>query len=119
MTDETALREAAEAAEEAILRHKDGRDPTFDCRALDDFLRACDPTEILSLIDTLAAAQAEVARLREALEAIRDERGKCEVCGAPAKGDGAGWVGCDDSNRCTWTNQLPRDIALTALKEPT
>jgi tRNA(Ile2) C34 agmatinyltransferase TiaS len=43
----------------------------------------------------MAELEAEVARLREALQIIADEKGRCASCGKIAEGEGMGYVTCD------------------------
>ena len=62
-------------------------------------------------------AEAEVARLREALKIIANGRGKCSICGKMAEGGGAGYVACEGESRCTWVPNDPVDIARVALAQ--
>jgi hypothetical protein len=61
-------------------------------------------------------AERKLAAAREALQDIADERGVCEVCGAPAQG---GIVSCrageERARRCTWAPMDPATRARAAL----
>ncbi|WP_404927113.1 hypothetical protein [Mesorhizobium sp. ORM16] len=76
----------------------------------------CSPDNIRALLDLLASIQADNLRLREALEAIRDERGICVTCGelADAKSN---CVGCDESQPCRWGPRDPRAVAARSLSQ--
>lgn len=65
------------------------------------------------------ALQAEVERLRAALQDISDGRGVCGTCGTPASGSGAGVTDCGCSYP-TWDPQDPAKVARAALhpREP-
>lgn len=63
---------------------------------------------------TISHLQSEIARYREALKEIVDGRGKCETCGTPCVGEGAGVTECDCS-RPIWIEQDPTEIARAAL----
>jgi hypothetical protein len=78
----------------------------------DHFLRVSQEQGVW--VDRAKTAEAEVARLRAALQMIADGRGKCSECGILAVGEGAGCVGCD-RHYCRWEAQDPQEIARAAL----
>lgn len=67
-------------------------------------------------LDAIAAREAAEDALREALERIADQRGKCKTCGVWAIGPGGGVTECDCSYS-DWTLPEPSEIARAALKE--
>lgn len=71
----------------------------------------------MDLLERLTAAEAQLERVKAALEDIRDGRGHCKTCGKPAEGRGnAQHVGCViDGARCTWEPQDPQEVAARAL----
>jgi hypothetical protein len=66
---------------------------------------------------TIAAPQSEIARMRDALKSISEGRGKCQTCGEPCVGDGAGYTACECA-RPTWTEHSPVEKARAALSAP-
>lgn len=79
--------------------------------------RGCPTPGACSAVGVIAEHEAEVARLREALEDIANERGYCSACGRLAE-QGESYVGCDehDGKRCRWDPMDPIAYAKAALR---
>lgn len=63
----------------------------------------------------MAVQAEEAARLRAAMRDIAEGRGRCDICGKPADGDGGGVVDCDGPYRCRWESVDPSWIAAKAM----